>query len=166
MFLWELECQAIQTKQKLQKLFPEQNSLCVLCSKEESLVHLFLTCEFTQLLWNTFAQGYGQLIPAHTSIGDRIKAWASHRWQQESVEWFWSRAPVAIWWLVWLHRNEIVFEGKAVDWQETWLATLLRLRFWGQSMVLKHILIGKKLLDCKVSLTLMLCTVLFFLFAT
>lgn len=42
-FLWELNNQMVQTRQRLQQIFPSLDTRCVLCSKEEeSQSHLFL----------------------------------------------------------------------------------------------------------------------------
>lgn len=76
--LWELENHAVQTKMKLQKISPNLNTLYVLCAKEESLTHLFLTCELTHQLWCTLAQSYGMQGTVHTSFKQRMKEWSSH----------------------------------------------------------------------------------------
>lgn len=51
LFLWEVDNQAIQTKQKLKIRFSETDATCVLCNlEEESMEHLFFNCQITKQL--------------------------------------------------------------------------------------------------------------------
>lgn len=96
-FLQEIEHQAGQTKKKLQNIFPDQNSVCVLCSKrKESLERLFFSCEFTHKIWATLAQAMGYNYQ-HNSFKIKLKDWSVHTRNQEVVDWFQKKAPIAIW---------------------------------------------------------------------
>lgn len=58
--LWEINRQAILTKSRLHKIFPDAETLYILCGNaEETINHLLLNCEHTNRVWKAFADGYG-----------------------------------------------------------------------------------------------------------
>lgn len=75
------------------------------------------------------ATEYGIKITQHGTLKSRIAFWSSVKWQNDTVNSFWSRTPAAV---LWLQRNRTVFKNHKADWQETFMAALLRIRFWGQ----------------------------------
>lgn len=115
-FLWEVNKQAVQTKARLCKMFHDKDPTCSRCSSEvETINRLLLECDFTEQIWEEIAGGFVVQLPHHDTLTSRIKLWSSKRWIQDTTSWFWSKAPSAIWWSIWAHRNAVIFKDQKAD---------------------------------------------------
>lgn len=138
-FLWEVDRQAVQTKQRLHRFFPDKDTSCILCLKGRGIPDPppFMWVHTPYMEWNI--SGFGFNVPNHYTLKSRFVFWLNQKGQNDIADWFWSRAPAAIMWSVWLQRNGNIFRNRKVDWQDTLYAVLLRLRFWGQKGAASHI---------------------------
>lgn len=128
-FMWEVDKQALQTKKRLKKVFPEIDLVCALCGQEEeTLSHLLLECEFSKRIWVHLAEGFGVQLPGHSSVNDKLSFWAHYSWDDEVKDWFWVKAPAVVMWTVWIQRNDKIFRQVKTDWQESFFAVILRVR--------------------------------------
>lgn len=140
LFLWEVNQLALNTRDRLEKNFPDIDSRCPLCEKyTESIEHLFLQCEFSKALWGWLAEGFGIHLPVHSSIKERIQFWYDLKWNNDLATWYWDKFPKALWWSVWEARNNFIFRKKKAEMRDTFMATMLRIRFWGQTHVTQRI---------------------------
>lgn len=116
--------QALQTRKRLHKLFPERDPTCVLCTEVETIDHLLLYCEFTSKNLAGLERGLGynfrgiiQLglgFPSAWIINDTLK-WhpgfePEHQLQSCGLLGF---------------KEMMSYSGKKADWQETFFAALL-----------------------------------------
>ena len=87
------------------RFFPAESSTCMLCSeKEEDCEHLFFECPIARMVWAS--QGLADIKSSSVfwaTIPRRNRGREADRGKRFAVVWG-----------IWLHRNEVVFEGKTV----------------------------------------------------
>ena len=108
---------------------------CVLCKKDnESLDHLFLHCAFSFRIWGKILQEFGVdwVIPRSSKdllcLGQGLCL-------NKKGKTLWKIAATATFWVIWLERNNRIFEEKDDSFDSIWD----RIRLW----------VGIWLLDCK-----------------
>lgn len=87
------------------------SSFCALCrNEEEDLQQLFLHCPFSLVVWSLMLQNlknYGNWEP------DRVDQ-SFWTWYCDHITSFYNELPLFIWWGIWLHGNNIIFQGKSL----------------------------------------------------
>lgn len=84
---------------------------CMLCKRqEESIEHLFIICEETQIIWNFIGGSIGINFVRITSLRERLKMPAMKRLSMFG-EIFWESNFYVIAWELWLERNKRCFKG-------------------------------------------------------
>ncbi|OVA01323.1 Reverse transcriptase zinc-binding domain [Macleaya cordata] len=85
---------------------------CYLCNKgEETVHHLLLHCPVTALVWSYFIKSIGLQWVQGNDILSIIKTWQSCALFGRAKQ-IWILIPFAIWWAVWLGRNDCTFNSK------------------------------------------------------
>ena len=108
-FFWLLIQDRLNTKELMvRKNFFVESSRCVLCDEEveESLLHLFFTCDFSQSFWWRIGEEWN---PDLELIDMIIEA------KGRSLNHFFKEAMIAGCWSIWNHRNKIIFDGVQRD---------------------------------------------------
>ena len=104
-FAWIFARQRVLTRVRHRLLVSAGSALCMLCGEqEEDCEHLFFQCPIAIRIWAS--QGLSEI---KSSV-----FWATIPRQRRGYEAERGRRFAVIW-AIWLHRNEVVFEGKAVS---------------------------------------------------
>jgi hypothetical protein len=104
-FFWLLLNDRLNTRNLLhRKRFHVQSTSCVLCNLdiEETLMHLFFTCEFAQLCWTSFHIFWDLLL----SVVEMIEEGRAHFQHACFME-----VVILALWCIWIHRNNLIFNG-------------------------------------------------------
>ena len=119
-FIWLLLHNKILTAENLQKRGISGPSRCSLCNcDEETISHLFLQCNFSQLVWQSvLPPGMALNLPA--SISQLFVEWSKHlpgsMNKIPTLQRLWDSIPKNLCWQLWLARNKAIFkEQKAVS---------------------------------------------------
>ena len=105
-FAWIFARQRILTRVRHKLLVSAGSALCMLCGEhEEDCEHLFFQCPIAIRIWAS--QGLAEIKSSSVfwaTIPRRRRGYEAER-----------GIRFAVIWAIWLHRNEVVFEGKAVS---------------------------------------------------
>jgi hypothetical protein len=107
-FTWQLENNAIPTKDNMVKRKWDGNPSCMFCEQLETLNHLFFQCSTTKVVWGIVAFCFNSnTIP----IGiQHYKQWIHYIFPQGKA--FHHFGFAAICWAMWKCRNRAVFDKK------------------------------------------------------
>ena len=105
-FAWTFARQRVLTRVRHRYLVSVGSAMCMLCGEqEEDCEHLFFKCPIATRVWAS--QGLSEIKSSSvfwTTIPRRRRGHDADRGRRFAVNW-----------AIWLHRNEVVFEGKAVS---------------------------------------------------
>jgi hypothetical protein len=104
-FFWLLLNDRLNTRNLLRhKRFHVQSTACVLCNldTEETLMHLFFTCEFAQLCWTALHITWDLSL----SLVELIEEGRAHFQYACFME-----VVILALWCIWIHRNNSIFNG-------------------------------------------------------
>lgn len=91
-------------------------SRCPMCNKEEETMnHLFNTCESKNLMWNWAENTLQQTDRTRESIYGTIKNWRGNFSSNKRVNIIWKIVPGLITWIIWKERNMRVFLNETRD---------------------------------------------------
>ena len=119
-FLWLALLGKLNTKEMLwKKEILQANQLgCPLCSSQsetENLDHLLVHCPISWSIWCTIAEDLGQLTTVPMNFRNHFQEWMSRQWRNIIMRKIWCSALFAVAWSLWLMRNEIIFQQKALN---------------------------------------------------
>ncbi|XP_026420572.1 uncharacterized protein LOC113316626 [Papaver somniferum] len=87
-------------------------NICAFCNtSEKSVEHLFLHCSFIRQIWDHFLQQLGFVWAHPTTIIEFLWKWKL-KISTKPLIFLRFCLPFAIWWSVWLERNDIIIEKK------------------------------------------------------
>ena len=104
---------------------------CVCCKKSsEEVAHLFLGCCLAQKLWIKLLNEFGiqWIFPQSVSLMMVSKVGG-----RKGRSYLWRTAVLAIMWVIWLERNNRIFEGIEASVEDLWE----KVRFWTAIWVYK-----------------------------
>ena len=113
-FIWLLISDKLSVQTNLRKRRPYyylSPGWCVMCKKDnESLDHLFLTCNFSLRLWGKILQEFSRewVIPRFAT--DLLTLGQGFLLQKKGRI-LWKVTITATFWTIWLERNRRIFEG-------------------------------------------------------
>jgi hypothetical protein len=126
-FMWYLRKGVVLTKDNLGRRNWQGDKICVFCSGNESIQHLFFDCHFAKFIWRAVHISFG--VAAPKSIDHMYSAWL-HRFNNRTKSLF-MVGVAALCWAIWLSRNDIFFEKCS---PKTYIQVLYRgthwCRFW------------------------------------
>ncbi|XP_057450751.1 uncharacterized protein LOC130742662 [Lotus japonicus] len=131
LFLWQVQKNRIATKENLvnRGVALEDGMTCVLCLLvTESVVHLFLHCPRVWQLWAAVLHRKGVWWSLPGSIHACLAEWSSIRRSTSKV--LWELSPYAICWVIWMARNNVLFNEKPFDSEDAWEAHMFLLFSW------------------------------------
>jgi hypothetical protein len=106
-FLWYLKRGVTLTKDNLARRNWNGDTRCSFCYSPESIQHLFLDCFYAKFLWRAVHMLFGLHPP--TSIDDLFNNWSKLGSKKHNL--LLLTAAATLCWVVWLTRNEVVFEN-------------------------------------------------------
>ena len=124
-FVWRVRLGRIPSHEILDKRGIDLDSvLCPRCDDEiESINHALVTCPEVKIIWRQLGKWWKQNMDGVASIQDILQDDNSRVDTRENVS-VWSAVKWAALFLIWSHRNEIVFKGsngsivdKLFEWQ-------------------------------------------------
>jgi hypothetical protein len=88
-----------------------RDSKCNLCGFDENIQHLFFECCVARFVWNTMSMTFNFQPPKSTShmFGSWIRNFVPGL-RKQIIVWI-----AAIYWVLWLNRNEAVFQNKIAN---------------------------------------------------
>lgn len=92
------------TRYNLEKRKMNKPLHCVFCTEHESVQHLFFVCTVAKLVWNEIRSFFG------LQIGTSILSVTS-RWVAGKKLDVLNSVSAAVLWVLWKHRNNIVFKS-------------------------------------------------------
>jgi hypothetical protein len=107
-FLWYLWRDVILTKDNLAKRSWNGSVKCCFCRKDEIIKHLFFECQLGQTTWNIVQITTNLYLPC--SISNMFNSWL--REINKDLKQLVLLGAATIYWAIWCHRNELVFERK------------------------------------------------------
>ena len=132
-FIWLLVSDKISVHTNLQKRRPYHYlspGWCVMCKKDnETIDHLFLTCDFSLRPWGKILQEFGRdwVIPRFAtdllSLGQGFLL-------QKKEKILWKLAITATFWAIWLERNHRIFEEVVESLESLWDIIKLWVGIW------------------------------------
>ncbi|OUZ99144.1 Reverse transcriptase zinc-binding domain [Macleaya cordata] len=104
---------------------------CYLCNRsEETVLHLLLHCPITAAVWNYFIKVAGmQWVQSNEIIGV-IQSWERCTLRRRAKK-IWKLIPFAIWWSVWLGRNDCAFNSNEITLPDLICKAKSFMFFWG-----------------------------------
>ena len=132
-FIWLLVLDKISVQTNLQKRRPYHSlspGWCVMCKKDnESLDHLFLTCEFTNRFWIKILQEFDREWVTPRLASDLLSLGQGF-FLQKRGKILWKVATSATFWAIWLERNRRIFEGVEENFEYIWDRIKLWVGIW------------------------------------
>ena len=108
-FIWLVENGRILTWDQLQSRGFHGPSRCVLCERnEEDIYHLFLACPFMVYIQAHFEAKYRLSFPSLNSVSSHLAQWFKLVVRLAPYRYL----PLFIFWGIWLHRNNFMFENR------------------------------------------------------
>jgi hypothetical protein len=108
-FLWLLYREAILTKDNLVKRNWHENVMCYFCNNLE-IIHLFFDCVLAKFLWRVIQLTFGLTKPHN--IKHVYGGWVQNMNEKNKRLLFVGMGTM--FWLIWLSRNDIVFNKKSI----------------------------------------------------
>ncbi|KAF5197311.1 hypothetical protein FRX31_013102 [Thalictrum thalictroides] len=84
---------------------------------EESTEHLLLNCAITRIIWNYFTADVistDHLLANANIVKELLENWPKRR-KDSFGNSLWNYLPYAILWIVWISRNDIVFDDNHLN---------------------------------------------------
>ena len=105
-----------------------ENTLCVLCGKEEETTsHILVLCEKSIKVWNLCLNWLGISSVNHNDLICHFEQFSCLCLNQEGNR-LWKSMWVSVMWCIWKHRNRVLFNQGKVDAEE--IFTLAQVQSW------------------------------------
>lgn len=112
-FLWLLMRNKTLTWDNLRKKGFSGPSRCPMCLvEEETINHLFNTCEWVNHLWNWMEGILRNSNRDRESIHSTILNWKNNFSNHQRVNSIWKSMPGFLLWMIWKERNRIIFQDE------------------------------------------------------
>ncbi|XP_038704727.1 uncharacterized protein LOC120000673 [Tripterygium wilfordii] len=149
-FVWTLLQKKINTRDKLThlRIIQPADNICPFCSTEpESVNHVFLQCVVPKSMWYQFVSWWGLDWCPNGDISAFFQQWKGlvRGGLQEKL---WTILFFVIVWSIWRERNETIFRGKSVEWNNVYLIIFVRLHHWLTILVPKFPYTSSQMLQC------------------
>jgi hypothetical protein len=119
-FMWYLKRGVILTKDNLARRNWHGDKTCCVCHSLETLQHLFFDCVYAKFLWRSIHILFGIVPPLN--IDDLFVNWSKRGNKKYNT--LLLMAAAALFWAIWITRNEIVFDKCKPK-------SFLQVLFWG-----------------------------------
>ena len=91
---------------------------CFCLQADETSDYIFVGCVYTQKAWAQFLSGLSISPPSNTEPVNLFSNWKLRYpiISSTSQEWrkIWQAIPKFFWWKIWLARNDLIFNNKAI----------------------------------------------------
>lgn len=81
--------------------------LCALCGTE-SLNHIMLHCHFVWNIWSSIIKWWGIQQVVRGTVEGLLQWWSDWKFNKVELQ-IWKAIPITIFWSVWKHRNDVIF---------------------------------------------------------
>lgn len=129
-FLWKFKHGVLPTKSLLYERIGDaiENPLCNWCNvKEEDQVHLFWDCELARKSWEALFNWWD--IKVKVSSQSLSSIWFWQKWfLNSSVKASWNITMASCLWIIWICRNQLIFDKSKVN--TCHLSYIIRMRSW------------------------------------
>ncbi|KAE8673291.1 RNA helicase family protein isoform 2 [Hibiscus syriacus] len=128
-FLWQVSHKKLPVRVELKKRGVPlgDDILCPLCNLcEESVQHLFISCQVLWELWNKIIGFWGISCVLPSDPPSLLSSWTYLKLYSA----MWKFIPAAILWSLWKFRNDIIFNGGKLDSFALFFTVRLRLAKW------------------------------------
>jgi hypothetical protein len=122
-FLWYLKKGVILTKDNLARRNWHGDLKCAFCHQPESIQHLFFDCYIAKFLWRAVHILFGISTPSN--LVELFQQWSKGGNKKQNTLLLTTAA--ALFWTVWLTRNELVFDNYG---PKSFLQVLFRGTHW------------------------------------
>ncbi|KAE8712121.1 hypothetical protein F3Y22_tig00110264pilonHSYRG00352 [Hibiscus syriacus] len=132
-FAWRVLLRRVPVRSELVKrgVMTVSESCCPLCNEcEESVTHLFFSCGIVWKVWGGFLEVWEVSSVLPNDPKDFFMAWKELLPAVYKCRIVWGIIPQAVIWSVWLHRNDLVFNGKKPDVRQIKFAAKVRVVCW------------------------------------
>lgn len=136
-FAWLALRNRVWTSDRLAKRgLPHQNA-CPLCDQgDEDINHLLLHCVFTREIWTKLGQAMG-ITGMTPTVGEDLKAWCTRAIPQGKHGKSYRAIHLLTMWVLWKHRNSVVFDGARPDVQLVMRKIASECVLWRQAGILQ-----------------------------
>lgn len=111
-------------------IIPPDQNLCSRCGMAiESISHIFVLCSFSWKVWYWFLKWWGILFCLPPSVPLLLLEWKYMVFRNFQKR-FWTTIDYAILWLLWLARNENLFDNKDLSIESICCLILHRVSLW------------------------------------
>ncbi|XP_038697222.1 uncharacterized protein LOC119994956 [Tripterygium wilfordii] len=100
-----------------------------------SVDHLFCQCAGPLSLWYRIMKWWGFCWCPSADINDMFEQWESMVSQGTTQRKIWCLLFYVVVWSIWKARNELIFEGKNVNWLDIYHLIFVRLKYWATYIV-------------------------------
>lgn len=129
---WRGRLKTAAVLKNLGVLNEESDALRLFCkSEEESVHHLLLFCPFAWKGWTDMMQWWGLVWVLPGSVEDLLLWWSGVKFNQIVLR-MWRVVPLTVMWSLWKARNECLFSGKPVEWNELTELVKVRVALWSK----------------------------------
>lgn len=132
-FLWMVQLGKLKTGDHLIRIGIINNqdqALCKFCSSVvESLDHSLLLCHVVWKVWCKILLWWGIKWSTPRDINSLFRWWIGFK-HKPNVQMIWDCIPPATLWSIWKLRNEHIFQGKSLNWEELVELIKIRVALW------------------------------------
>lgn len=118
LFLWKVHLSILPTSLFLlaRGIITDSEGICAFCRRDlESIEHLFFHCHFSRILWSDIF-AWWKVYPVQHGMLHLSDLWKlSNNFSSKSLKSAWRIMVSATMWILWLARNQCVFDSKNVD---------------------------------------------------
>jgi hypothetical protein len=116
-FVWLAALGKILTIDNLRKKNMVLINRCEMCKRdEETIDHLLLYCECTQVLWNAFFSRFGLTWAMPCGVANLLQCWWSGAHSRSAM--VWTIVPHCIMWCLWSELNMRFFDDSESSWKD------------------------------------------------
>lgn len=117
-FSWKCFQDIIPTSERLLRLFPVQDTICIMCNTAtETLHHLLLTGPYTRATWFFTSWSLKLQLHRQTSVKELIKSWYRPSFVHERIltKYYWPIICAILSWLFWKERWSTIFSKVSLN---------------------------------------------------
>ena len=129
-FAWEASWGKVLTLDYLKRRGRVLTNRCFLCEEEEeSIDHLLVHCSKAKVLWDLLLGLVGVRCVFPKSVRETFLSWRE-TFVGKNCKKAWMKAPLCIFWTIWLERNSIYFDNKDFSMQRMKSSFVCNLWSW------------------------------------
>ena len=135
LLLWFILLGRLNTKDRLLwlNILPADNYRCVICNEgEESISHLFFTCNFAWRVWSCCCDWWGLTWVIHSDPRSNFESWTAIKCSKNQRK-MWLSCFYVIIWSLWELRNKVIFQNKEVCWKSFMMELLHNWKWWNSN---------------------------------